>query len=658
MKILLLLALQAGYFETLDRPDGGYGWEDEPTGHLTPTYAAVAALRLLGGEVPRAAERAAFARKHHPYRGPEAESRRHAAEIKTFVWQQIRIHQLLGMDPSPFLEEVRAWPAPSRYLANYESDANPLFQQEVTGLLCRELLGLPPSGLLEYVLQRRRPDGSFNNAPGEGPGHVLTTWFGLQALRIYGRLDRREETIAWLRACQLPGGGFTWSPGAEAGALDGVDSTWAAVSSLALLDAGPSDPEAALRYLRSLANADGGFGPRPRRRSDPSSTLRALETLKALGAPLEVPLPPAPAEAALPEGLRVWTIQLQAPGTGSPEDAVEIARALGIHLWGAKNSPPGWIAAASAAAERRKAPVRFFACNEEYGTFVELPGFGAYSHVADLMAPGGDFGASLAGAPVSWEDFRARRLAPLERAGGRLVWQLCDNEEYATVLLDDSLQRGGYAVLSAFHMKQNFVDILPFSMRYRGALPFVSLQDAHGREPWSWVDDLAGYRTLFLAKEPTWEGWLEALRRDWVVAVRQDENTRGRARALGGTPAARRALLAAPWRVERPLAALAVVRSGDVFEHVRPAEGAAIRVRTAWSNSPGGVLQKPLATLEALTLDGRELPTRRVEARDAKGGLLDEAHLADLPAGSGPRTAAARVRTPDGRRVQAILELD
>lgn len=54
------------YFARLDRPDGGYGWEDEPTGHLTATHAAVATLKRLGAGIPRRKERAEFVRTHHP----------------------------------------------------------------------------------------------------------------------------------------------------------------------------------------------------------------------------------------------------------------------------------------------------------------------------------------------------------------------------------------------------------------------------------------------------------------------------------------------------------------------------------------------------------------------------------------------------------------
>ena len=169
--------------------------------------------------------------------------------------------------------------------------------------------------------------------------------------------------------------------------------------------------------------------------------------------------------------------------------------------------------------------MRFFTANEEYGTWVRVPGLGTYSHTSDIIAPAGaDFGPSLAKqGVVSWPDYRARRLAPLQAAGGRLVWQFGENEELVRIYLDDSLERGGYAAISTFHFgNPDFTNTEPFLGGYRGQIPFVALQDAHGAEPWWFADMTEGFRTLFLAREPTWEGWLEALRNNWVVAVRRD----------------------------------------------------------------------------------------------------------------------------------------
>ncbi len=49
------------------------------------------------------------------------------------------------------------------------------------------------------------------------------------------------------------------------------------------------------------------------------------------------------------------------------------------------------------------------------------------------------------------------------------------------MLLDDSIARSGFAAISTYHFgNPDFTNSDPMLMRYRGQLPFVALQDAHG----------------------------------------------------------------------------------------------------------------------------------------------------------------------------------
>src|SRR5262249_10882054 len=160
---------------------------------------------------------------------------------------------------------------------------------------------------------------------------------------------------------------------------------------------------------------------------------------------------------------------------GSPAEAVDLARSLRIHLWGAKNAKPGWIERAQALAAAQKVPVTFFVANEEYGTTVSVPGLGTYTHTSDVIAPAGSaFGpAQPANRPATWEAYRDRRLAPLINAGGRLVWQFGENEELTRYYFDDSLRRGGYAAISTFHFgNPDFANSEPWLNHYRGVIPF------------------------------------------------------------------------------------------------------------------------------------------------------------------------------------------
>ncbi len=580
-----------------------------------------------------------------------------------FEYQQVQSLVWLGADASSFRDQVRGWKKPTTYPARYETHGYPVFHNELTAFTCRELLGLPLTDLapafIEYVNVRRRSNGSFNNTPAAdgGDGHVMNTLWGLQALQALGRLgEKKEETVAWLRACQRPDGGFATQPQDEIAPSAVV--TWAAVAALKLLGAGPGDRAGCVAFLHSLGAGDGGFGDRPGWVSNPVATYYALDALAALTALDAAPAPRPPARPAeLPSDLRVFTIQIEAHGQGSPAEAVDLARSLRIHLWGAKNSKPGWITRAQQLADQQKVPVKFFVANEEYGTLVSVAGLGTYSHTSDVIAPAGaDFGPAVTGPAVSWEAFRERRLAPLEKAGGHLVWQFGENEELTRFYLDDSLRRGGYAAISTFHFgNPDFANSESWLNHYRGQIPFIGLQDAHGPEPWWFADMTTGFRTLFLARAATWDEWLTALKHNWVVAVRHDAVSGQKTWTHGGSPAVvefvrRRE---ADWRwwdnpaIQRPLVSIVAVKAGDRFEAAAPKEGVTIRVRCAWENTTQGQPKKPLTELVSLTVDGKDVTPTLVAKKAATGRVFEDHHhhyhIAEPAAGR--HTARAVVRS-------------
>ena len=187
-------ATVAAYLENLGRPDGGYAWPDQPHSHLTPTFAVIGCYRLLKRQPPNKARLADFVRTHHPFRVKKLER-----ELRVFEFEQIQSLLWLGADVSAFRERVRSWTKPSRYPAQYEQHGYPIFRFELMAFVCRELLGLPLDDLspqlIEYLKERRRANGSFNNTPAAdgSDGHVMNTWWGLQALRTLGRADENKE---------------------------------------------------------------------------------------------------------------------------------------------------------------------------------------------------------------------------------------------------------------------------------------------------------------------------------------------------------------------------------------------------------------------------------------------------------------------------------
>lgn len=656
------------YLESLARPDGGYGFEGQERSHLTSSFAVAGCYQLLRRMPPNRDRLAQFIRRNHP-----RELKKLEQERRVFEFQQIQALAWLESDLSEFHDTIRPWTKPLAYLRQYEQNGYPIFQSETGAVFCRALLKLPLADLsphfTDYLNSRRRSNGTYNNTPAVdgADGHVMNTWWGLQAARLLGQTaPNPDATIAWLRACQRPSGGFTFQPKPEFGGVDDIAYTRAAVRSLQLLGANlPGD--ACVRWIHSLRDTDGGFSDRPGWQANPLATYYALDALDALGALETLPTSvsrPRRSATRLPNDLKVFSIQIESHGQGSPHEAVDLARALRIHLWGAKNARPAWIARAQAIALARNAPVQFFASNEEYGTWVNIPGMGTYSHTSDVIAPADStFGAPMgqratggASPAVSWPEFRRGRLAPLEHAKGRLIWQFGENEELVRMFLDDSVERGGYAAISTYHFgNPDFTNSEPFLHRWRGQIPFVALQDAHGAEPWWFADMTTGFRTLFIAAEPTWDAWLDALKQQRVVAVRRDALSRGQTWMHGSSRETIEFVREREeqWRwwsnpaIARPLVSIVALTPEDEFEVARPAKGITLRVRCARANTAQGLPRDPLAEFVRLVVDGTEVQPKFVSTRAPRGNAsADYYHRYDLENPmAGAHRAAVTVRS-------------
>ena len=654
------------YLRQLARDDGGYAWDEQTPSHLTPTYAVIGCSRLLGVGLPDEQRVADFVRSHHPASWKKLEQ-----EHREFELQQIQSLIWLGQATDEFRELVSGWREPVPYLKQYERNGIPIFRHQVASITARRLLDMSTADLdssfKQYVVARRRANGSFNNTPSSdgSDGHVLNTLWGLQALQGLNQslAGKRTETVAWLQQCLQPNGGFTWQPEPQFARATNITYTWAAVAALSLLDAKPQQPQATIDFILQHFNADGGFADRMDWHSNPLATYYALDALNTLSALDQLPrTKPSrnsrPDRPQLSSDLKVFSIQIEAHGAGSPADAVHLARSLKIDMWGAKNPKPGWIEAAQALADGQRAPVKFFVANEEYGTWIDVPGLGTYSHMSDIVAPDVSASAgSLANSgSVSWPEFQQRRVRKLITSGGRMVWQFGENEELVRLLLDDSLASSGFAMISTFHFgNPDFTNTEPFLQHYRGQIPFIALQDAHGAQPWWFADMTTGFRTLFLAHEPTWEGWLRALENHWTVAVRKDEQSHNRLLMHSSSHEVSEFVRerSKQWQwwdndgIARPLLSLVAVSSQDEWETGRPQRGISLRVRRAWSNTNQGQLKEPLAELVSLVVDNQPVePTKQTALGGRNAKLLgDETFTWAMPdAVAGGHTATASVR--------------
>jgi hypothetical protein len=636
------------WIEAHYRADAGYAWDGQSRPHLTPTHAAIGSLQQMGRPMPPAQRESliAWVQTHHPH-----DLKPLQRQTRRYLFDQLQSLHWLGAETTSFQSKFLQLNTPVAYPKQYEKNGSPYLPSETAVMRGHALLQLnaPETQAVfrSYFDARQRANGTYNHtlARDGSEGHVINTWAVLNAWHELGHpFPASPVLIKWLQDCQLPNGGFTYAPGAPLGGVDDIAYTHAAVHTLALLGAKPRDVAGCQRYLASLWSPGGGFSDRPSWQPNLPATRLALETASSLDQWRSLPIdasPTAPPRVPeIPADLKVFSIQIEAHGTGSVADAVEMARLLRIHLWGAKNASGDWIARAQARADREQVPVTFFAANEEYGTWVTVPGLGTYSHTSDIMFPTDqDPGPSLAKqGVVSWETFRDQRLAPLQQAQGRLFWQFGENEEFVRAVMDDSLARGGFAAISTFHFgNPDFLNSESFMLRYRGQIPFVALQDAHGPEPWWWSDAMAGYRTVFLARNPTWEGWLEALQHHRVASVRHDRTSQFETWAYAGSHAVQQAIFAQSDRWQwwdqsdhpRPLYSLVELTPEDHDELGRPEHGIALRLRLAHTNNSRGRPREPLAELISLTIDDLTIEVRETTIRDPQSqDLNDVYHLA------------------------------
>ena len=653
----------------LEKPDGGYGWEDQYDSHLTPTFAVIGILHDINSLPSDKESLVQFVRSHHPQYGPNAaaalafkldhpevlylkngfltgkETGASGSEMMTLIYQQIQSILWLGGDASEFNDPISKWKSQAGNLANYEKHGYPVLEQEMMTPICRHLLNVNLSdslSVLNYLQSRRRENGSFNNAPAKdgGDGNILNTYWSMYALNILGKNNSlKNETIHWIQSCQLKNGGFTHQPHPAIGANDEVAYTWAAIKALQLAGAKPADEKGCINYLLSLHNEDGGFGNRPGLHSTPISTYYAIDALKALNAfnaldNKKSSTPLSNKKSSDFAGLKVFTVQFEAQGTGSPEEAVMLADSLHINLWGAKNGDSSWVTVAQKIADKKKVPVTFFIADEPYGKNVSIEGMGAFGHILDYIVPAHKKLPPIGNDPL-WQDYRKNYMQPLMNQGGALILQISNNEPLTRILMDESVKKGGYAAISTIHFDQNFLFWVPFLYQYRYQFPFVALQDAHGTEAWWWSDELLRYRTLFLAKKPTYDEMMKALKNNWVVAVRHDSLSDFKTRILGGATGVQQYILSQqnkwkwwsdPEKLIRPWAAITIINPSDSFEVARPGKGVNVRIRCWWiSKRP--VLDRPVTILTQLKVDGKTVQPQYFEKKDRRGRVMDSYYL-------------------------------
>ncbi len=233
LKLAVLLAASVlSFVQGRAQPDGGYA---EPGGRSTPglTATAVLALRAAGAPVPDAAR--AYLLAHEDGLTPtEVELTAMAEAVSGGISPGIR-------------ERLAALAQPSGAIG-------PALNSTIWGILALRQAGeTVPRAAVLYVARSQARSGGFGWARGISPD-TDDTAAAVEALRSAGVHGVRvKRALRWLRARELPDGGFPQRPGGPSN----VQSTAWAVQ--AFLAAGAKPPPAAFRYLRKMQRRDGSL---------------------------------------------------------------------------------------------------------------------------------------------------------------------------------------------------------------------------------------------------------------------------------------------------------------------------------------------------------------------------------------------------------------
>lgn len=636
------------YISNLKKSNGGYGWKGQPDGHITPTFAAVGTLMNLNSLPQNKSPLIDWVRTHHPQTGLNKEAGPSFSQMRNIVYEQMQTIAWLGDDLNDFKEEVSNWKPQRQSQANYEDTKFGNLWQETFTPISFALLGLPADRIQKefsgYLDSLRRPNGSYNNAPAGfgGDGNVLITYNVILSLKALGiDIPAKKQLIKWLQECQDSSGGFKYQPNPELAKKPDIIYTWAAIRTLQELGAKPVDVTKSVEYILACQDVNGGFGNKPGLIATPMSTYYAIDALKSLDA-LKALDRKFPGDGIVRvgyglQGKKIYTVQFQSVGAGSPKEAVSLAKEFKINLWGAKNSPDGWIKEAQRVADENKVPVHFFITDEPYNKNVVIPGMGKFGHILDYYAKA-DAPMNLP-AEATWPELRGDHFKALLQNKGGLILQVSNNEPVARILLDESIDNGGYTALATHHFDQNFAFWLPYLFDYSNRLPMVCLQDGHGTESWWWADELQKERTLFLAKDPSYESMADAVLANNVVSVKHDTITNNKTRMMGGGFSrdffkskenewkwwdANGEIHDQPWGI------ITAVFPSDKFEEAAPEKGVNIRIRP-WYKTKNQTLLQPWTELIKLTVNGKPVESELVEKKNPRGQLQDVYYLFQVP---------------------------
>jgi hypothetical protein len=248
--------------------DGGYTFVEENDSNAQDTYYGLATLNLLGSPFPNVKKTVQWLRKFS------------LGSIYSYYYVGKAL-SLCGEDlDNRFRKYVISTIAAKRHFGSIDVYVEVTSEFRATHMVL-ELANLLDvdvgKDVAEWLLKYKNGDGGFGV---HNHSNVNSTYYATASLNLLDfNMERSQDTIAFLRSCEKPYGGFTVVPNSFAPFME---HTYYGVMALGVLGENCNFPQQTVDFVLGCQNANGGFARADLGISTFENTFQAVSILQKL----------------------------------------------------------------------------------------------------------------------------------------------------------------------------------------------------------------------------------------------------------------------------------------------------------------------------------------------------------------------------------------
>jgi len=256
------------YVTSRQNVDGGYTFVEENDSNAQDTYYGLATLRLLGSPFPSVDKTVKWLREFG------------LGSIYSYYYVGKALSLCDEDLGNVFRKYVVSTIAAKRHIGSVDVYFEVASEFRATHMVL-ELVNLldvdPGKGVAEWLLRYKNGDGGFG---AHNHSNVNSTYYATASLDLLGLyMESLQDTIAFLRSCEKPHGGFTVVPNSFAPYME---HTYYGVMALDALGENCKFRRQTVDFVRRCQNANGGFARADLGISTFENTFHAVSILQKL----------------------------------------------------------------------------------------------------------------------------------------------------------------------------------------------------------------------------------------------------------------------------------------------------------------------------------------------------------------------------------------